>query len=384
MVSQLLSEEELILRNTVREFAEKEIAPRAAHYDDTSEFPWDNVHGLGDLGLFGLGVDEAYGGSGGTTRQVAIAIEEIARACAATSTTYAAHLSLAVEFIQMFGTEGQKRQFIPPLVTGRSIAAFALTEASGGSDAGSLQTTATHSNGAYILNGSKTYITNAPEADVFVLLATMDRSLGTRGVIALVMERDTPGLTINPLGKKMGIRASSTAEVVFDNCAVPVENRLGSEGEGFRATMEMLNQSRISISAQCVGLAQACYDAALKYAQERRAFGQRIADFQGLQWMLVDMATAVETARLLVQKAATLRDAGQPFATEASMAKLYCSRVAVENADKAVQIHGGVGYFAPTDVERYYRDAKIMEIYEGTSEIQRLIIARNLIPREQF
>jgi butyryl-CoA dehydrogenase len=359
MVSQLLSEEELILRNTVREFADKEIAPRAAHYDETSEFPWDNVHGLGDLGLFGLGVDEAYGGSGGTTRQVAIAIEEIARACAATSTTYAAHLSLAVEFIQMFGTEGQKRQFIPPLVTGRSIAAFALTEASGGSDAGSLQTTARRSNGSYILNGSKTYITNAPEADVFVLLATMDRSLGTRGVIALIMERDTPGITINPLGKKMGIRASSTAEVVFDNCAVPVENRLGNEGEGFRATMEMLNQSRISIAAQCVGLAQACYDAALKYAQERRAFGQRIADFQGLQWMLVDMATAVETARLLVQKAATLRDAGQPFATEASMAKLYCSRVAVENADKAVQIHGGVGYFAPTDVERYYRDANI-------------------------
>ncbi|MCH7802313.1 MAG: hypothetical protein IIC24_12350 [Chloroflexi bacterium] len=196
------------------------------------------------------------------------------------------------------------------------------------------------------------------------------------------MERDTPGLTINPLHGKMGIRASSTAEVVFDNCAVPVENRLGNEGEGFRATMEMLNQSRISIAAQCIGVAQACLDAALKYAQERRAFGQRIADFQGLQWMLVDMATATEAARLLVQKAATLRDAGQPFATEASMAKLFGSRVAVENADKAVQIHGGAGYFAPTNVERYYRDAKIMEIYEGTSEIQRLIIARNIIPRE--
>jgi len=382
MVGQLLTEEELILRNTVREFAEKEIAPRAAHYDETSEFPWDNIYGLGELGLFGLGIDEEYGGSGGTTRQVAIAVEEIARACAATSTTYAAHLSLAVQFIQMYGTEGQKRQFIPPLTTGRSIAAFALTEAGGGSDAGAIHTTATRSNGSYILNGSKTYITNAPEADLFVLLATMDRSLGTRGIIALVMEGDTPGLTINPLHGKMGIRASSTAEIVFDNCEVPMENRLGNEGEGFRATMEMLNQSRISIAAQCIGLAQACYDAALKYAQERRAFGQRIADFQGLQWMLVDMATATEAARLLVQKAATLRDEGKPFATEASMAKLYGSRVAVENADKAVQIHGGAGYFAPTDVERYYRDAKIMEIYEGTSEIQRLIIARNLIPKE--
>ena len=378
----LLSEEERMLKSTVAEFADRELAPRAADYDARAEFPWDNIYGLGELGLFGLGIDEEYGGSGGTTRQVAIAIEEIARACAATSTTYAAHLSLAVQFIQMYGTEGQKRQFIPPLTTGRSIAAFALTEAGGGSDAGAIQTTATRSNGSYILNGSKTYITNAPEADIFVLLATMDRSLGTKGIIALVMESDTPGLTINPLHGKMGIRASSTAEVVFDNCEVPMENRLGNEGEGFRATMEMLNQSRISIAAQCIGLAQACYDAALKYAQERRAFGQRIADFQGLQWMLVDMATATEAARLLVQKAATLRDEGKPFATEASMAKLYGSRVAVENADKAVQIHGGAGYFAPTDVERYYRDAKIMEIYEGTSEIQRLIIARNLIPKE--
>jgi len=382
VIEMMLSEEELILKNTVREFAEKEIAPRAAHYDETSEFPWDNIHGLGELGLFGLGIDEEYGGSGGTTRQVAIVIEEIGRACAATCTTYAAHLSLAVQFINMFGTEGQKRQFIPPLVTGKSIAAFALTEPGAGSDAAAIQTTATQSNGSYIINGTKTYITNAPEADIFVFLATVDRNLGTKGIIPLIMERDTPGLTINPLHGKMGIRASSTAEVVFDNCAVPVENRLGNEGEGFRSLMQMLNQSRISIAAQCIGVAQACYDAALKYAQERRAFGKRIADFQGLQWMLVDMATATEAARLLVHKAATLRDAGQPFATEASMAKLYGSRVAVENADKAVQIHGGAGYFAPSDVERYYRDAKIMEIYEGTSEIQRLIIARNLIPRE--
>jgi butyryl-CoA dehydrogenase len=313
---------------------------------------------------------------------VAIVIEEIGRACASTCTTYAAHLSLAVQFINMFGTEGQKRQFIPPLVTGKSIAAFALTEPGAGSDAAAIQTSATQSNGSYIINGTKTYITNAPEADIFVFLATVDRNLGTKGIIPLIMERDTPGLTINPLHGKMGIRASSTAEVVFDNCAVPVENRLGNEGEGFRSLMQMLNQSRISIAAQCIGVAQASYDAALKYAQERRAFGQRIADFQGLQWMLVDMATATEAARLLVHKAATLRDAGQPFATEASMAKLYGSRVAVENADKAVQIHGGAGYFAPSDVERYYRDAKIMEIYEGTSEIQRLIIARNIIPRE--
>ncbi len=375
----LLNEEELMLRNAVREFADSELAPRAAALDESCEFPWENMKGLAELGILGLGIDEELGGSGGTTRQLVVAIEEIARACAATATVVGAHLSLCTQYIQMFGTEGQKREFIPPLASGEKIGAFALTESGGGSDAAAMRTMGTSSNGGYALNGAKTFITNAAESRTMVVMASMDRSLGARGVNSFIVETDSPGITINPLHGKMGIRASSAAEVVFEDCPVPAENRIGSEGEGFRMTMEVLNASRMAIAAQCVGIAQASYDAALAYVKEREAFGQKLAEFQGLQWYLVDMATSIETSRLLTLKAATLRDAGRPFVTEASMAKLYCSRVAVECADKAVQMHGGVGYFAPTNVERYYRDAKVQEIYEGTTEIQRMIIARNLL-----
>ena len=383
MDDQLLSEDELLLKNTVKDFADNAIAPRAAHHDETGEFPWENMRGLAELGLLGLGIDDVYGGSGGPNRQTAIVVEEIARACAATATTFGAHLSLCTNFINMFGTEGQKRLFIPALVSGEMMGAFALTEPGTGSDAAAMHTTGVATDGSYVLNGSKTFITNAEEAGVLVVMATMDREMGARGINAMIVERDSPGLSVNPLHGKMGIRASSTAEVVFDNCAVPTENRLGDEGNGFRETMAVLNVSRITIAAQCVGIAQAAYDSALAYTQHRRAFGQRLADFQGLQWMLVEMATSIETARLLTHKAATLLDKGLPFITTASMAKLHASRVAVECSDKAVQMHGGIGYFAPTDAERFYRDAKVMEIYEGASEIQRLIIARNIIPREK-
>ena len=375
----LLTEEETMLRAAAREFADAEIAPRAARLDATGEFPWENMRGLARLGFLGLGVDEAYGGGGGTTRQMVVAVEEIARACAATATVLGAHLSLCTQYIHMFGTDGQKRQFIPPLVSGETIGAFALTESGSGSDAAAMRTTADRSNGGYLLNGSKTFITNAPEAGVMVVMATMDRRMGARGVCSFIVEMDTPGVTVNPLHGKMGIRASSAAEVVFDDCAVPSENRMGAEGDGFRMTMEVLNASRMTIAAQCVGIAQAAYDAALAYVKEREAFGKKLAEFQGLQWYLVDMATGIETARLITLKAATLKDAGRPFVTEASMAKMHASRVAVECADKAVQMHGGAGYFAPSDVERYYRDAKVQEIYEGATEIQRLIIARNLL-----
>ena len=379
MTELLLNEEELMLRNLVREFADSELAPRAAGYDETAEFPWENMRGLADIGLLGLGIDEEYGGSGGSTRQLVIAVEEISRGCAATATVLGAHLSLCTQYINIFGTEGQKRQFIPPLVAGEQIGAFALTEPGAGSDAAAMTTTGTRSNGGYVLNGTKTFITNAPEASTMVVMATQDRSMGSRGINSFILECDTPGITINPLHGKMGIRASSAAEVVFEDCPVPDENRMGNEGEGFRMTMEVLNASRMAIAAQCVGIAQASYDAALAYVKEREAFGQKLSEFQGLQWYLVDMATSIEAARLLTLKAATLKDEGRPYVTEASMAKLYCSRVAVECADKAVQMHGGVGYFAPTNVERYYRDAKVQEIYEGTSEIQRVIIARNLL-----
>ena len=379
MTELLLNEEELMLRNVVREFADSELAPRAAGYDESGEFPYDNFRGLAQLGILGLGIGEEYGGSGGTTRQMVVAVEEIARGCAATATILGAHLSLCTQYIAMFGTEGQKREFIPPLVSGEKVGAFALTEPGAGSDAAALITSGTRSNGGYVLNGTKTFITNAPEADTMVVMATQDRALGSRGINSFIVESDSPGIEINPLHGKMGIRASSAAEIVFDDCAVQEENRMGGEGDGFRMTMEVLNASRMAIAAQCVGIAQAAYDAALAYVKQREAFGQKLSEFQGLQWYLVDMATKIETARLLTLKSATLKDEGRPFITEASMAKLYCSRVAVECADKAVQMHGGAGYFAPTNVERYYRDAKVTEIYEGTTEVQRLIIARNLL-----
>ena len=375
----LLSEDELLLRSTVREFADQVLAPRAAYHDESGEFPSDNVRGLAELGLFGLTIDEDYGGSGGTIRQLVVAAEEVARGCGSTSVVYVAHLSLCTTFIQLFGTEGQKRRFVPPLATAETIGAFALTEPGAGSDAAALSTTASRSDGQYVLNGTKLFITNAVEAGTFVVLATHDRSLRTRGIDALIVESDTPGLTINPQHGKMGMRASSTAELVFENSPVPAENRLGEEGEGFGLTMEVLNSSRIAIGAQCVGLAQAAYEAAVGYAKQREAFGKQLSDFQAVQWMIADMATSIEAARLLVYQAATLKDRGLPYVKEASMAKLYASRVAVETSDKAVQVHGGTGYFAPTPVERLYRDSRVTEIYEGTSEIQRMIIARDIL-----
>ena len=379
MSGYLLSEEEALLKSTVKDFVDNEIAPRAAAYDESGEFPYDNFKGLAELGLLGLTLDEEYGGSGGTFRQLAIAVEEVARACAATSTSYIAHLSLCAQFINMWGTDGQKRQFLPKLASGEHIGAFALTEPGSGSDAGAMRTTATRDNGGYLLNGSKTFITNAPEAAVFAVLATHDRSLRTRGIDALIVEGDSAGLSVNPLKGKMGMRASSIAEVVFEDCPVPSENRMGDEGEGFRETMHVLNSSRISIAAQCVGIAQAAYEAAVAHVQRREAFGQKLAELQAIQWMIADMATQIDAARLLVMRVATLRDEGMPIVKEASMAKLYASRVAVESADKSVQMHGGAGYLAPTNAERYYRDAKVTEIYEGTSEIQRLVIARSIL-----
>ena len=384
MSNVFLTEEEVLLKNMVRDFADRELAPHAADYDESGEFPWDNIRGLQSIGLFGLSLDEEYGGSGGTARQQAIVIEELARGCASTSLIYIAHLSLCTQFIHMFGTEGQKRQFIPPLARGETIGAFALTEPGSGSDAVAMRTTATKSNGRYVLNGSKMFITNAAEAETFVVMATHDRSLGGRGIDALIVEKGEDGMSVNPLQGKMGMRASSIAEIVFEEYSVPQENRLGEEGDGFREAMEVLNASRISIAAQCVGIAQAAYEAAVGYAKQREAFGQHLADFQAIQWMIADMATKIDASRLLVYHAATLRDNGLAFVKEASMAKLFASRTAVEVADKALQIHGCVGYFAPTPVERYYREAKVTEIYEGTSEVQRLVIARNILQSDVF
>ena len=378
----LLSDDEILLKNTVSDYSKNELAPRAAGYDESGLFPWDNVTEIGELGLFGLTIPEEYGGSGGTTRQLAIAAEEIAKGCAATSVIYIAHLSLCTQFINMFGSEEQKRNYLPDLASGKKVGAFALSEPGAGSDAAAIKTSAVRSNGHYVVNGIKTWISNAPEASIFVTLATSDTSKNHKGIEALIVESNTEGIVTNQLHGKMGVRASTVGEIIFDNVQVPVKNRMGEDEQGFRQTMEVLNASRISIGAQCVGIAQAALEAAVDYAIHREAFGGPLSDLQGIQWMIAEMATEIEAARQLVMKSASLRDANLPFATEASMSKLYGSKVAMESAHKAVQIHGATGYFAPTPVERYFRDARVTEIYEGTSEIQKLVIARNILKKQ--
>jgi alkylation response protein AidB-like acyl-CoA dehydrogenase len=374
-----LTEDEQLLRLAVRELADRELAPRASHYDQNEEFPRDNLRRMAEMGLFGLTIDEEYGGSGGTARQLAVVIEELARGCGATSVVYIAHLALCAQYINRFGSETQKRELLPPLVDLSGVGAFALTEPGAGSDAASIRTSLSRVDGHFLLNGSKLFTTNAVEADTFVVLATHDPGQGTKGIDAVVVERGTPGFTINPQHGKMGMRGSSTAELLFEGCRIPEEDRLGGEGVGWAQTMDVLNASRVGIAAQCVGLAQAAYESALQYAGQREAFGRQLSGFQSVQWTLADMATEIDAARLLVYRAASLLDDGAPFVTEASMAKLFASRVAVECADRAVQLHGGTGYFAPTTAERLYRDARVTEIYEGTSEVQRMIISRGIL-----
>tara|TARA_Y100000815_G_scaffold262231_2_gene275364 strand:+ start:1675 stop:2820 length:1146 start_codon:yes stop_codon:yes gene_type:complete len=379
MADNLLSEEESLLRNTVRDYSNDVLAERAADYDDSGLFPWDNFKELGDMGLLGLGIGEEYGGSGGTTRLVALAAEEIARGCAATSVVYIAHLSLCTQFINRYGSEDQKHKYLPDLASGKKVGAFALTEPGAGSDAAAITTNSVRANGHLVVNGNKTYISNAPEASVIVTLVTRDHSLNHKGIDALIIDGDVEGITVNKLEGKMGVRASTVGEIIFDNCQIPAVNQMGGDGVGFRQTMEVLNASRISIAAQCVGIAQSALDASIEYAKNRKAFGGTLSDLQAIQWMVADMATETEAARQLVMNTASLRDAGLPFNTEASMAKLFGSRVAMNAAYKAVQIHGGAGYFSPTPVERYFRDARVTEIYEGTSEIQKMVIARNIL-----
>ena len=379
MTQQLLNEEELLIRNTVRDFSNTQLASMAAQLDKTEEFPWDNIKGIAELGLLGLTIDEEFGGSGGTTRQLAVVAEEMARGCAATSTVFIAHLSLTTQYINMFGSKDHKSKYIPDLVSGRKIGAFALTEPGAGSDAAALATASLKTNGHFVINGTKTYISNAPEAGVIITMVNREVGSGYKGVDTLIVDSDSDGIEVNRLEGKMGIRASTVGEIVYNNCHVPYGNRMGDDGEGFRQTMEVLNASRISIAAQCVGIAQSALDVAVSYAKERSSFGKTIGEHQMIQSMIADMGTEVEAARQLVMKAATLRDSNMPFVTEASMAKLFASRVAMESANRAVQIHGGAGYFAPSAAERIFRDARVLEIYEGTSEIQKLVIARNML-----
>jgi len=374
-----LTEEQQMFQRMVRDFATRELEPRAAHIDEKEEFPAENIGKMAELGLFGITISEAYGGSGGDFIHLALATEEIARACASTSAIYLASLSLACYPIYTFGTEEQKGQFVFPLAKGRKLACFALTEGGAGSDPAALETSYYRKGDGYILNGRKIFITNGAEAEIIVTFATMDKSLGYRGITAFILERDTPGFSVGKKEKKLGIRGSSTAELIFDNCYIPSGQRLGEEGKGFRIALEAIDASRVSVAAQAVGIARAAFEASLSYAKERRQFNRPIADFQAIQWMLADMTTYIDAARLLTYRAAYLKDKGLPFVKEAAMAKLFASEAAMGITIKAIQIYGGYGYIRDFPVERYMRDAKITEIYEGTSEMQRMTIARSIL-----
>ena len=381
MIDPYFNENDILLRNTIRDFVEREILPNASKYDLNEEFPSDVISKVSDMGLFKLGIDENFGGVAGSNMHLAIVTEELARGCASTAVIYASHLSLCAKYIDKFGSDEQKASYLPKLITASTLGALALTEPDAGSDVAAIKTLVTDTDGGFLINGSKHFITNAKEAGVIIVVASRDPSLGYKGLETFILESPCEGLTITPQKGKLGIRASSTCELNFNNVFIPSVNRIGEAGRGFHMTMEVLDIGRILIAAQSVGIAQMALDASLKYSKQRRAFGNSISDFQAIQIMLANMATEIEAARLLTYRSAVLSDYNQPFETEASMAKLFASKVAVESANQAIQIHGGAGYFAPNVAERLYRDAKVTEIYEGTSEIQRILIARSLLNR---
>jgi len=374
-----LTEEQKMLKTMAQDFATKELEPIAAQIDEESRFPEENVKKMAELGLTGIGLPEEHGGSGGGATEFCIVIEEISRVCAATGAILLASSGLAVEPIYVYGNEDQKKRFVTPVATGEKLSSFALTEAGAGSDPAALETTATRKNNGYLLNGTKTFITNGAEAGIALVFTATDKSLRHKGITAFVVEKDTPGFTVGKHEHKLGIRASSTVELVFEDCFVSEENRLGNEGEGFKIAINAIDASRVVVAAQALGIAQGAFDKALPYAKERQQFGQPIANFQAIQWMLADMATQIDAARLLTYRAAYLQDKGQPFIKEASMAKVFAAETASFVTSKSIQIYGGYGYVKEYPLERYFRDAKITEIYEGTSEMQRMTIARQLI-----
>jgi butyryl-CoA dehydrogenase len=374
-----LNEEQRMVRSMVRDLARNEIAPRAAQVDKGEEFPEDNIRQMSELGLMGLPYPEEYGGGGGDYLSYAIAVEEIARACGSTALIYAAHVSLGCAPIYEFGNEEQKRKWLPRLCSGQGLAAFGLTEPEAGSDAGSTRTTAVLDGDAFVLNGSKMWITSGAIADVVSCTAKTDPEAGTHGISCFLVEKGTPGFIPGKNEPKMGLKGSVTSALSFENCRVPASNLLGREGDGFRQMLINLDGGRISIGAMALGLAQAALDEATRYAKERVQFGRPIAKFQAIQWMIADTATEIDAARLMVYRAAAMKDAGVRFTKEAAMAKLFASEAAERAAFKALQIHGGYGYSREYPVERIYRDQRLCTIGEGTSEIQRLVIARNVL-----
>ena len=373
------SESDQLLRRAIRDFSVRELEPGARERDAAESFDAALYRKVGDLGLTGLGIAPERDGGGGGLLQTAIATEELARFDPSMSLTLLASLSLATIGIERFGTDAQKEQYVPPLARGEAVGAFCLTEPNAGSDAASGSTHAAPKDGGYLLNGAKTYITNGDVADTLLVFATAEPGSRAKGVVSLIVEAGTPGLEARKQHGKLGMRASTTSDIYFDDVFVPEENLVAPAGAGFKVAMQILDASRPIIGAQAVGIAQGAFDLALKHVNQRKQFGQAIAGFQGVQWMLADMATQLEAARLLTYQAASLHDDGLPFAKEASMAKLFASETATRVADTALQLHGGIGYFKESPVERYYRDAKVTEIYEGTSQIQRLVISRHIL-----
>jgi alkylation response protein AidB-like acyl-CoA dehydrogenase len=373
------TEEQEILRRTVREFAEAEIGPHVMEWDEAQHFPMDLLPKLADLGLMGIQFPEEFGGSAMSAVDYCICIEELARVCPAIALSVAAHNGLCTAHIAMFGNDAQKETYLPRLVKGELLGAWGLTEANAGSDAAGMRTTATKQGQCWVLNGSKTFITHGKIGGVMVVMAVTDRAKGHRGISAFVLEHGTSGMSAGKKENKLGMRASDTSEVLFQDCRLPADALLGEEGQGFINTLQVLDAGRIGIAALSVGLAQGAYEAAKKYAKERRQFGQPIAAFQAIQWKLADNATRIEAARLLTYRAAYLKDRGIRMTKESSMAKLFASEIAVKAADDCVQIHGGYGFVKDYPAEKFFRDVKLTTIGEGTSEIQRLVIARQLL-----
>lgn len=374
-----LTDEQIMVRDTVRKLARNDLAPRAAMYDAEHRFPEENIQQLAEVGLLGMPIPEIYGGSEQDFLSYIITIEEIAYACASTAVILAVHTSVGTLPILYFGNEEQKQKYIPKLASGEWIGAFALTESNAGSDPSGLSTSYVDKGDHYCVNGSKIFITNGGRADTYILFATKNKGLGHKGISAFILEKDTPGFTVGKLEEKMGLNASLTTELILEDAQIPKDNLLGEEGEGFKVAMSLLDGGRIGIAAQGLGIAEAALDAAIEYAKIRVQFGKPIAKNQGIQFMLADMATRIDAAKMLVYRAARLRDLGKPFTKEASMAKMYATDTAMSVTTDAVQILGGYGYTREYPVERYMRDAKITQIYEGTNQIQRIVIAKQLL-----
>ncbi|MDO4534861.1 MAG: acyl-CoA dehydrogenase [Clostridium perfringens] len=374
-----LTREQELVRQMIREFAVNEVKPLAAEIDETEEFPMENVKKMAKLGIMGIPFAPEYEGAGGDTLSYILCVEELSKVCATTGVILSAHTSLCASAIEQFGTPEQKTKYLPDLASGRKIGAFGLTEPGAGTDAAGQQTTARLEGDNYIINGSKIFITNGGVAETFVIIAMTDKSKGTKGISAFIVEKNFPGFSIGKLENKMGIRASSTTELIFENCVIPKENLIGREGQGFKIAMKALDGGRIGIAAQALGIAEGALDEAIAYLKERKQFGRSLSAFQGLQWMVAEMSTKIEAAKFLVYKAACLKDAGKSYSVEAARAKLFAAEVAMEVTTKAVQLFGGYGYTKEYPVERMMRDAKITEIYEGTSEVQKMVIAGSLL-----